>query len=143
MATMQVLLNSGDNILIPRPGFPLIETSADNLGAETRYYDLLVILKYLLTNHSQADKNFESDIASIERQIDERTKAIYVINPSNPCGMTFSKEHQLELLRISEKYKVPILADEVYFGMTYPGKSFHPFASLSSTVPLIVTLPNQ
>ena len=52
MTTMQVLLNSGDNILIPRPGFPLIETSADNLGAETRYYDLLVILKYLLTNLS-------------------------------------------------------------------------------------------
>jgi tyrosine aminotransferase len=52
MATMQVLLNSGDNILIPRPGFPLIETSADNLGAETRYYDLIVKLRFQLTNHS-------------------------------------------------------------------------------------------
>ena len=51
MVTMQVLINSGDNILIPRPGFPLIKASIENLGGETRYYDLIVIpfsLNYFL-----------------------------------------------------------------------------------------------
>jgi tyrosine aminotransferase len=41
-------------------------------------------------------------------------------------------------LSIAEKYKIPILADEVYYGIVYPGKEFHPFANLNKDVPIMV-----
>ena len=46
------------------------------------------------------------------------------MNPSNPCSSVFTKEHQLKILAIAQKYKIPILADEVYFGIVYPGKEY-------------------
>ena len=55
----------------------------------------------------------------MKRQIDSKTKAILVINPSNPCSTVFKKEHQQEIIKIAEEYKVPLLCDEVYYGMVY------------------------
>lgn len=59
------------------------------------------------------------------------------MNPSNPCSSVWSKEHQLKILEIAKKYKIPILADEVYFGIVYPGKEYYPFANLDKDVPII------
>ena len=55
----------------------------------------------------------------MKSQIDERTKAILINNPSNPCGSSFSKEHLLEILNVANEMKVPIISDEVYYGMVY------------------------
>jgi len=46
----------------------------------------------------------------------------------------------LKILEIAKKYKIPILADEVYFGIVYPGKEYIPFANLDKDVPIIVIL---
>jgi tyrosine aminotransferase len=62
-----------------------------------------------------------------------------VINPSNPCGSAFTKEHQLEIIQLADQFKIPILADEVYYGITYSGQEFHSFGHLSKTVPMIVS----
>ena len=44
-----------------------------------------------------------------------------VINPSNPCGSVFPKEHQLEIIKLAQEYKIPLIADEVYFGIVKEG----------------------
>ena len=44
-----------------------------------------------------------------------------VINPSNPCGSVFPKEHQLDIIKLAEEYKIPLIADEVYFGIVKEG----------------------
>jgi len=53
-------------------------------------------------------------LAQLESLIDEKTVTIIVNNPSNPCGSVFSKTHLLNIIKLAEKYKLPIIADEVY-----------------------------
>ena len=120
---LQAFLDSGDNILIPAPGFPLYRTMAMNLGAEAITYNLL------------QQKGWEADLEDLERKINKRTKLIVVINPSNPCGSVYSKEHLLEILQLAEDRRVCILADEVYHNMTY-GRPYFPMGSLTDQVPV-------
>ena len=49
--------------------------------------------------------------------MDENVVAILINNPSNPCGSVYSKEHLLDIISIAEKYKLCIVADEVYADM--------------------------
>lgn len=53
----------------------------------------------------------------LEGLIDHQTVSIIVNNPSNPCGSVYSKEHLNDIIKIAEKYKLPIIADEVYGDM--------------------------
>ena len=50
----------------------------------------------------------------METHIDDRTAAIVLNNPSNPCGSVYSKQHLQDILALAEAYKVPIIADEIY-----------------------------
>lgn len=61
-------------------------------------------------------------------------------NPSNPCGSCFSKKHCLEILALADELKIPIVADEVYYGMAYDKEvEFHSFGNLTKDVPVIVS----
>eukprot|EP00808_Paulinella_micropora_P018807 g38373.t1 len=122
---LQALASKGDNVLIPRPGFALYLTIAGHSGIETRYYDC------------DPDASWEIDLPSLEAQVDERTRAIVLNNPSNPSGANYSKQHLLELLAVAEKHKLPIVSDEIYHSMVYPGQKFYPLAELSTEVPVL------
>eukprot|EP00457_Paulinella_chromatophora_P009071 gb/GEZN01009125.1/.p1 GENE.gb/GEZN01009125.1/~~gb/GEZN01009125.1/.p1 ORF type:complete len:435 (-),score=67.53 gb/GEZN01009125.1/:51-1334(-) len=122
---IQALASKGDNILIPRPGFALYLTIAGHCGIESRYYDCL------------PDSSWEIDLVSLEKQVDKRTKAIVLNNPSNPCGTNYSKQHLLVILTLAEKHRLPIISDEIYDHMVYPGQMFHPLAELSNEVPIL------
>lgn len=74
---------------------------------------------------------------SLESQIDEDTVAIVINNPSNPCGSVFSKKHLQEILEIASRHCLPIIADEIYEHLVFPGEEFHPIASLSKDVPIL------
>lgn len=119
------LANPGDNILIPRPGFSIYKTLAGTLGINVKYYDLL------------EETGWECDLDGLVNQIDERTVAIIVNNPSNPCGSVFSKKHCLDILEIAEAHKLPIIADEVYGNMAFPGNECYYMAELTDTVPIL------
>ena len=74
----------------------------------------------------------------MESQIDDRTSCIVVNNPSNPCGSVFSRKHLEEIVAVSEKHKVPILADEVYDRLVHDEESeFISLAEIATDVPLI------
>lgn len=122
-SVLQIFLNPGDNILIPSPGFPLYQTIARNLNAEALVYNL------------KPDQHWEVDFDSLDAQVSSKTKLLVVVNPSNPCGSVFSKEHQLEILSWADRHHIPILSDEVYHKMTF-GKPYYPFGSLTDSVPV-------
>eukprot|EP01113_Clastostelium_recurvatum_P021862 TRINITY_DN2595_c0_g2_i2.p1 TRINITY_DN2595_c0_g2~~TRINITY_DN2595_c0_g2_i2.p1 ORF type:complete len:466 (+),score=92.19 TRINITY_DN2595_c0_g2_i2:148-1398(+) len=122
---MCVLLNPGDNILLPRPGFSLYNTIAGCKGFQVKYYDLC------------ADKNWEANIEHMRSLVDNKTRAILVNNPSNPCGSVYSATHLQEILAVAEEFKVPIISDEIYADMTFKGHKFFPIASLTRTVPVL------
>lgn len=73
----------------------------------------------------------------LEQQIDSNTVAIVVVNPSNPCGSVYSKQHLLDILAVAERHFLPIIGDEIYGGMVFEGQQFHSIASLSKNVPVL------
>ncbi|KAJ8954388.1 hypothetical protein NQ318_011061 [Aromia moschata] len=114
------------NILIPRPGFPIYRTLAESIGVSVRYYNLL------------PENNWEVDLLHLESQIDQNTSAIVLNNPSNPCGSVFSEEHLQDILEIAYRRRVPVIADEIYEQLVFPGEKFVSAASLNSHVPILV-----
>ncbi|XP_056908354.1 tyrosine aminotransferase isoform X2 [Takifugu flavidus] len=122
---ISVLCNPGDNILVPCPGFSLYKTLAVSMGIEVKLYNLL------------PEKSWEADLKHLESLIDERTSCLIVTNPSNPCGSVFTKEHIQKILKVASRHCVPILADEIYGNMVFPGCSCPSLASLSSDVPIL------
>lgn len=73
----------------------------------------------------------------MESLIDDKTRAILVNNPGNPCGNVFSKEHLLEILELAERHKLPIISDEVYEFFTFSDVEYHSLSSLSVNVPIL------
>ena len=63
--------------------------------------------------------------------IDEKTAAVVFNNPSNPTGALFDRKHMEQLVAICDKFKVPIVADEIYAGMIFPGRTFVSFAEVN------------
>ncbi|XP_029049535.1 tyrosine aminotransferase isoform X2 [Osmia bicornis bicornis] len=119
------LARRDQNILIPRPGFSIYRTLAEGLGITVKSYEL------------RPEFGWEIDLNDLESQIDESTAAIIINNPSNPCGSVFSRNHTLDILDVAARYYVPIIADEIYEHMVFPGRTFHSLASLSNEVPIL------
>lgn len=107
-----VLAKHGQNILIPRPGFPLYKTLTSVYGVQYKQYNLL------------AEKNWFIDLEHLESLIDENTAAIVINNPSNPCGSVFSRKHLLQILELAERYRKPIIADEIYDKFVFSPKFY-------------------
>lgn len=109
---ISALIDPGDNLLVPRPGFPLYQVLTDSIGGYCRFYALL------------PESDWECDILAMESLIDSRTKAILINNPSNPCGSNFTKTHLSALCALAHKHNLPIIADEIYSGLVYEGEFF-------------------
>jgi len=122
---ISTMADAGKNILVPRPGFPIYTTLSAGQEIETREYNLL------------PNQDWEADLEQMEAMIDQNTAAIIVNSPSNPCGSVFSVQHLKDILAIAEKYKVPIIADEIYEHFVFPGETYVPIASLTTTVPVL------
>lgn len=123
---INVLVEHGENIIVPNPGFPLSKAIAKSQNILVKEYHLL------------PHKNWEIDLKDLDSHIDEHTKAILINNPSNPTGAVFSRSHIEDIIKVAEKHRLPIIADEVYEEMVYPGKEFVSFMQVSTTVPLLI-----
>jgi len=98
----KLLANPGDEILAPRPSYPLFEFLA---GLES-----VIIRQYPL----RYDGVWHVDFDSLEQIITPRTRAIVVVNPNNPTG-SFLKRAELEHLEtLAVRHGLPILSDEVF-----------------------------
>ncbi|CBY34005.1 unnamed protein product [Oikopleura dioica] len=115
----------GDNILLPRPGFPLYSVLAEGQGIKCKYYDL------------DPNRDWAVDYDSLENAIDDKTCAVIFINPSNPTGAVFKQDHMERLVELCEQYKIPIIADEIYAGMTFNDSPFVSFCQIAKRIPVI------
>ncbi|KAI3387583.1 hypothetical protein SNEBB_001034 [Seison nebaliae] len=114
-----------DNILIPRPGFSLYKTLAHSLKIETRSYAL------------NSYENWHADLHHMESLIDERTKAILLLNPSNPCGSNYNLEHLQNILKIAQRHHLVVIADEIYANLVYNNEKFFFASQLTQSVPIM------
>ncbi|KAL4140664.1 hypothetical protein PRNP1_014945 [Phytophthora ramorum] len=119
------LLNPGENILLPRPGFPFYQALCDLNQIECKFYKL------------KPESNWEANLEHMQTLVDESTRTILVNNPSNPCGSVYSKPHLEKILALAELNKVLIIADEIYGDVVFGSNVFYPMAALTKTVPVI------
>lgn len=99
---MQALLDTGDEILIPSPDYPLWTACATLAGGTPVHYIC----------DEQAE--WYPDIDDIERKITPRTKAIVIINPNNPTGALYPREVLQQIVDVARKHQLMILSDEIY-----------------------------
>ena len=118
------LANPGENILVPRPCFNY-KTFMCGPGVEPRSYNLNPL------------NDWEIDLKHLESRIDQKTRAILINNVGNPCGNVFSKKHILDILEVAERYKLPIISDDIYEYFVFPGVEYVSVASLSKNVPIL------
>ncbi|MGB3302166.1 pyridoxal phosphate-dependent aminotransferase [Gordonia sp. (in: high G+C Gram-positive bacteria)] len=117
--TMQALLNTGDEVLIPSPDYPLWTAMTALSGGTPVHY--------------QCDENngWNPSIEDIEAKITPNTKAIVVINPNNPTGAVYSREVLQRLVDLARKHSLLILADEIYDKILYDDAEHINIASLA------------
>ncbi|WKD62128.1 Glutamate-pyruvate aminotransferase AlaA [Corynebacterium ciconiae DSM 44920] len=116
--TTQALLNDGDEVLIPRPDYPLW-TAATSLAGGTPVHYLC-----------DEDNEWQPSIEDIESKITDKTKAIVVINPNNPTGAVYSREVLNKIADIARKHQLLVLADEIYDRILYDDAQHISIASL-------------
>ena len=119
MMSMQALLNSGDEVLIPSPDYPLW-TAAVSLSSGTPV-------------HYRCDEKNDwfPDIEDIKSKITSKTKAIVIINPNNPTGAVYSKELLLQIIDVARENKLVVFSDEIYDKIIYDEAQHHCIAALA------------
>lgn len=122
---LSILARPGANVLVPRPGFPIYELCASFRQLEVRHFDLL------------PDNDWEVDIDSVTALADEKTVAIVVINPGNPCGNVFSYQHLLQIAVTAKKLGILVIADEVYGHLAFGKNPFVPMGTFGSIAPVL------
>ena len=125
MMSMQALLDSGDEILVPSPDYPLW-TAAVTLAGGTAV-------------HYMCDENADwfPDVEDIRSKVTERTKGIVVINPNNPTGALYSKELLQDIVQVAREHGLILFADEIYDRLVMDGQKH---VALASLAPDLLTL---
>ena len=124
--SMNALLDSGDEVLVPAPDYPLWTAAVSLSGGKPVHY----------VCDEQAD--WMPDIDDIKRKISSNTKAIVIINPNNPTGALYSVELLQQIIEVARQHQLLIFADEIYDKTLFDGNVHTSIASLANDV-LFVT----
>ncbi|MBP3037007.1 pyridoxal phosphate-dependent aminotransferase [Arthrobacter sp. zg-ZUI100] len=113
---MSMLLDAGDEILIPNPGYPTFAMTARLLHAEPVEYPLY------------PEHDFQPRIEDIEALITEKTRVLLLNSPSNPLGAVFSAGLVRDLVELARRRDLWIISDECYEAFTYDVPHVSPLA---------------
>ena len=96
------LLNAGDEVLLPTPGFPNMNEMVKLLGGVPVFYEL------------RQENDYLPDLEELEALATPRTKAVFTISPGNPTGAVFPRELVEQLVQLTQRYEAWLISDEVY-----------------------------
>lgn len=108
----QALMNPGDEVLYPNPGYPIYESQIEYFGG--------VCLPY---GYIETNGRFAIDFASIEKQITPKTRFLVLNDLQNPIAAECSIEEHQKLAELVLRHDLTVLCDEAYFDMRYSGTS--------------------
>ncbi|MBN1603482.1 MAG: pyridoxal phosphate-dependent aminotransferase [Chitinispirillaceae bacterium] len=117
--SMQALLDSGDEILVPSPDYPLWTAAVNLAGGKA--------VHYLCDEQS----DWLPDLADIRKKVSERTKGIVIINPNNPTGALYPESLLKDMIQIARENNLIVFSDEIYDKIIYEGLSHTSTASLA------------
>src|SRR5712672_738074 len=106
---MMALIEPGDEVLYPDPGFPIYPSFARGLGAKA--------VPFFLEEKSQ----FQPDLREIAAKISPRTKVLIFNSPNNPTGTVFSDATLAQIAELAAKHDLWVIADEIYARILFSG----------------------
>jgi alanine-synthesizing transaminase len=110
---IQALVDTGDQVLVPSPDYPLWTAVTRLAGGTAVHY------------RCDESNGWQPDLDDITARITDRTRAIVVINPNNPTGAVYSRELLEGIADLARRHNLMILADEVYDRIVYEGEHHH------------------
>jgi alanine-synthesizing transaminase len=122
MIAMQALLDSGDEVLVPMPDYPLWTAAVYLSGGKAVHY------------RCDESADWNPDIDDIKSKLSPRTKAIVVINPNNPTGAVYDRSVLENLANIARENNLIVYADEIYSRITYDGAVHIPMSTIAPDV---------
>ncbi|WP_308855758.1 aminotransferase class I/II-fold pyridoxal phosphate-dependent enzyme [uncultured Slackia sp.] len=122
---MQALLDSGDEVLIPSPDYPLWTACVTLSGGTPVHYIC------------DEEAEWYPDIADIESKVTPRTKAIVIINPNNPTGAVYPREVLQEIVEVARRHQLIIFSDEIYDRLCMDGVEHASIAELAPDLPCV------
>jgi alanine-synthesizing transaminase len=112
---LRLLCNPGDELLVPKPSYPLFEFLADLQDVKLVPYPLIY------------DHGWQMDFPSLEKAVSKRTRAVVVVHPNNPTGSYVHPQEQESLNRFCREHELALIADEVFLDYAHdraPRQSF-------------------
>lgn len=106
------VMNPGDEVLYPNPGFPIYESQIQFHGGIGVPYGTI-----------PGDGNFTFDIEGLEASITDKTRVIIINDLHNPTSAECSPDDRRRLAELAVKYDLAVLLDEAYFDVRYEGVS--------------------
>ena len=122
---LTALVNPGDAVLTPSPGYPLYTAVLSKLEAVNQPYYL------------DEGNQWQPDVDDIAAKIDDRTRAIVLINPNNPTGSLATPDTLQAIIDLAIQRNLVILSDEIYDKIVYDGRTHISTASLSTEAKII------
>ena len=123
----KLLCDPGDEILVPRPGYPLLDFLASFENARAVPYPLLF------------DDSWHIDFHALETAVSDRTRAILVVHPNNPTGSYVSERDRAELLRICWRRRLALVVDEVFLDFSLDGAPRRSFGSCDESLVFVLS----
>ena len=111
----RLLCNPGDELLVPKPSYPLFEFLADLQDVKLVPYPLIF------------DHGWQMDFPSLEGVVTKRSRAVIVVHPNNPTGSYVHPHEQESLNNFCRKHGLALIADEVFLDYAHtlaPERSF-------------------
>jgi aspartate aminotransferase len=107
---MLALINEGDEVIYPNPGFPIYESMAQYVGGVAVPAPL------------REANDFRMDVAEVASLVTDRTRMIVTNSPQNPTGSILTPDDVREIARIAIEHDLVVLADEIYGRLQYEGE---------------------
>ncbi len=109
---IMALMNPGDEVLYPNPGYPIYESQIEFHGGKAVPYSYL-----------EGQGNFDFDMVNLEKSITPRTRLLILNDLQNPMGAECSPAELEKIAELVLKHDLYVLCDEAYFDIRYEGKS--------------------
>ncbi|MEQ3346706.1 pyridoxal phosphate-dependent aminotransferase [Peptoniphilus senegalensis] len=126
--TYSLILEEDDEILLPNPCWP-------------NYINAAHIMKAVPVSYSLEEENdFQIDFDELEKLVTEKTKALVIINPSNPIGSMLTKETLEKLAKFAKEKDILVISDEIYEQIVYGNKEHISMASIDGMKERTITI---
>ena len=107
--TILSLIDEGDEVIYPNPGFPIYESMIRYVGGRA------------VPIHLREERDFALDIAELSSLITDRTKLVIINSPQNPTGGVLERHDIEQIARTIGDRNIMILADEIYSRLLFDG----------------------